>query len=249
MQRVINFSGGQTSALMTILLQPTENDVVLFTDTGREHPKTYEFIKSFEKNEGIKVHTAVYTNAKCPELTGFDAWVSSHRYLPNRVRRTCTVDLKIMTARRYIRSLGIKRYENYIGFRADEPKRVLGYRSDFKKVTTFFPLHSMGYNKAMVNEYWNNKTYRLGIPSILGNCTCCMLKGASNLIKIMQYDPELAAPWIADESYQKAKGGFKTPPTFIKGIRYKDLLEAATNQKSLFDLDTALPAFNCSCTT
>jgi hypothetical protein len=30
MKRVINFSGGKTSALMTILLKPTEDDLVLF---------------------------------------------------------------------------------------------------------------------------------------------------------------------------------------------------------------------------
>ena len=49
MKRVINFSGGKTSALMTILLKPTDNDIVLFTDTGREHPYTYKFIDEFEK--------------------------------------------------------------------------------------------------------------------------------------------------------------------------------------------------------
>ena len=56
MTRVINFSGGKTSALMTILLKPTNDDIVLFTDTGREHPLTYKFIDDFSVNEGIRVH-------------------------------------------------------------------------------------------------------------------------------------------------------------------------------------------------
>ena len=43
MKRVINFSGGKTSALMTIM-NYREGDLVIFTDTGREHPKTYKFI-------------------------------------------------------------------------------------------------------------------------------------------------------------------------------------------------------------
>lgn len=66
MQRVFNFSGGRTSALMTILSKPTENDIVLFCDTGREADGTYEFIDDFEKHEGIKVHRAVYTNRNAP---------------------------------------------------------------------------------------------------------------------------------------------------------------------------------------
>lgn len=54
MQRVINFSGGKTSALMTIQ-NYREGDIVLFTDTQREHPGTYAFIDAFEKHENIPV--------------------------------------------------------------------------------------------------------------------------------------------------------------------------------------------------
>jgi 3'-phosphoadenosine 5'-phosphosulfate sulfotransferase (PAPS reductase)/FAD synthetase len=60
MKRVINFSGGKTSALMTILLKPTEDDIVLFTDTGREHPLTYKFIDDFIKNQKINVVTTSF---------------------------------------------------------------------------------------------------------------------------------------------------------------------------------------------
>lgn len=47
MVRLINFSGGKTSAYMTIK-NYREGDYVVFTDTGREHPKTYKFINDFE---------------------------------------------------------------------------------------------------------------------------------------------------------------------------------------------------------
>jgi 3'-phosphoadenosine 5'-phosphosulfate sulfotransferase (PAPS reductase)/FAD synthetase len=43
MQRVINFSGGKTSAYMTIKYYKP-GDLVIFCDTGREHFKTYKFI-------------------------------------------------------------------------------------------------------------------------------------------------------------------------------------------------------------
>ena len=54
MQRVINFSGGKTSALMTIM-NYREGDLVIFADTGREHDKTYKFINDFEAYENIPV--------------------------------------------------------------------------------------------------------------------------------------------------------------------------------------------------
>lgn len=120
MRRVINFSGGKTSAYMTILLKPTADDIVLFTDTGREHPLTYKFIDDFEKFEGIKVHRATYTHVNSPGLIGFDALNRRKTYLPNRVRRICTEELKVLTARRYLRAMGVQKFDQFIGFRVDE---------------------------------------------------------------------------------------------------------------------------------
>lgn len=240
MKRVINFSGGKTSALMTILLKPTEDDIVLFTDTKWEHKKTYKFLDDFEKNEGIKVHRATYENKKRPELQGFEALVNTRKSMPNRMKRICTVDLKVFTAKRYLRTLGVRTFESYIGFRFDEPHRVNRFKEQFKKVFTKFPLYDQGITKEMVNQYWLTKPYNLEIPSILGNCDLCFLKGKDNIIKIMALYPELADKWI--EAEQGKKG------TFIKGISYKQLRHIALSQQSLFDLDKALPAYNCSCT-
>ena len=61
MKRIINFSGGRTSALMTIQ-NYREGDIVLFTDTLREHEGTYKFIDDFKKNEGIPVTRISYGN-------------------------------------------------------------------------------------------------------------------------------------------------------------------------------------------
>lgn len=250
MARVIHFSGGQTSAYMTILLKPQAEDIVLFTDTGREHPETYKFIEAFEQNEGIKVHSTAYTHKKAPGLIGFDALVAVKKYLPNRTQRICTEELKVMTARRYlVNTIGIKSYESYIGFRADELQRVHRYKSAWKKVSVHFPLAEMGITKADVNNYWNSKPYKLNIPSILGNCDLCFLKGKNNIIKILQQFPELAEKWIHDESIIPAYGDYTKPATYISGIRYEHLLDAAKSQQQLFELDGALPAYSCSCST
>lgn len=247
MKRVINFSGGKTSALMTILLKPTEDDIVLFTDTGREHPATYKFIADFEKYEGIKVHKATYTHERSQGLNGFDALTNWKTFLPNRVTRLCTSELKINTAKRYLRSLGIRKFENYIGFRADEMHRVKKNVQRFKNVTPKYPLIDLGVTKEMVDQYWLTRPYTLEIPSILKNCDLCFLKGKNNIIKILQQYPELAEPWIKDEERSLAIKKSNDRATFIKGITYKELLEIAQNQKTLFDLNIAEPAYNCSC--
>jgi len=231
--RVINFSGGKTSALMTILLKPTEEDIVLFTDTGREHPLTYKFIDDFESNEGIKVTKISYDG-------GFEGMLEKNKFLPNPMIRKCTVELKIKTAKRYLRSIGIQRFDSYIGFRADEDRRVKTYKQMHKKVTPHFPLYDMGITKDDVNQYWESKPYKLEIPSILGNCDLCFLKGKNAIITILQHYPELADKWIADEK--------RIGATYFKDISYEELLNLAQKQLSLFELDKQLPAYSCSCT-
>jgi hypothetical protein len=233
MKRVINFSGGKTSALMTILLKPTQNDIVLFTDTGREHPLTYKFIDDFQVNEGIKVNKISYVG-------GFEAMVKKSNFLPNQQMRICTTQLKVKTAKRYLRTIGIQSFESYIGFRADEERRVKGYKQYYKKVIPKFPLFEMNITKEDVEYYWKNKSYTLEVPSILGNCDLCFLKGKAAIITILQHYPELANKWIADE---KAIGS-----TYFKDFSYKQLLDIANRQLTLFDLKDQLPAYNCSCT-
>lgn len=234
MKRVINFSGGKTSALMTILLKPTSDDIVLFTDTGREHPLTYKFIDDFERNENIKV-TKVSYNGK------FDAFVRKSKFLPNQQMRICTSELKIKTAKRYLRSIGVQSFESYIGFRSDEERRIKGYKQYHKKVIPKFPLYDMGISKEDVTQYWSVKAYTLDVPSILGNCDLCFLKGKSAIITILQHYPELADKWIADEKEVGA--------TYFKDFSYQNLLDISKKQLSLFELDSQMPAYSCSCTT
>jgi len=239
MTRVFNLSGGKSSAYITIEEKPEPGDIVLFTDTGREHPLTYKFLDDIEKHEGLHIHRTAYTHRRSPGRTGFDALTYWKRYLPNRVKRICTVELKIMVARRYLRPLIGTRFEQYIGFRYDEPQRVRGFKSTYKNTVTRFPLYEKGVTKAMVGEYWAANPYPLKIPPILGNCDLCFLKGKNNIIKIMALYPELADKWIEDER--------RSGSTFFSDVTYEQLLKAASVQRELFDLSEAAPAYSCAC--
>jgi 3'-phosphoadenosine 5'-phosphosulfate sulfotransferase (PAPS reductase)/FAD synthetase len=246
MQRVINFSGGKTSAYMTIQ-EYKEGDLVIFCDTGREHPKTYKFINDFEAHENIPIIRLKYGNADNP----FKYLLEKKKYkvIPNRVKRFCTDELKIKTCKRYLKSIGILTFENFIGFRSDEPLRVKRRVQKFKKVIDKFPLYEKGITKEMINDYWSSKPYNLEIPSILGNCTLCFMKGKNAIINILREFPELAEEWIKDEDEAQKNGKFGGH-TYFPDITYRDMLAIAQN--NLFkeiDLYQLSPAFNCACTT
>jgi hypothetical protein len=232
--RVFNFSGGKTSAYMVIkYYQP--GDLVIFCDTGREHPKTYKFINDFEANENIPIIRLTYDG-------GFRKLIEKTKAIPNQFKRFCTVELKIKTCRRYLRKQGIMKYENFVGFRYDEPLRVKRRKQMWKQVVDRFPLYEDKIEKKDINAYWETKPYNLEIPSILGNCTLCFMKGKNAIISILSLYPELAEEWIEDE---KLIGH-----TYLKDISIEQLRNIAVN--NLFKdikLDNLNPAFDCACTT
>jgi len=138
MKRVINFSGGKTSALMTILNYRL-GDLVIFADTGREHPKTYKFINDFEAHEGIPIIRVMFEG-------GFRGMLEKKKWklIPNRVKRECTIELKIKTAKRWLRANhGKQNYEWLVGFRADEERRVKGYEKRQAYIHPKFPLYEL----------------------------------------------------------------------------------------------------------
>lgn len=236
---VFNFSGGKTSAYMTIkYYQP--GDLVIFCDTGREHDKTYKFINDFEAHENIPVIRLSYYNSETPFNTMLEK--QKNKILPNQFKRFCTRELKIRTCKRYLRSIGIRKFNNFIGFRFDEPLRVKRRNQKFINVIDKFPLYDDGITKPMINEYWANKPYNLEIPQILGNCTLCFMKGKNAIINILSSYPELAEPWIKDEE-QNING-----KTYLPGVSIKQLLSIAQNNLFKNDLNEIQPAYNCACT-
>ena len=245
--RVFNFSGGKTSAFMTIKYYK-EGDIVLFCDTGREHTKTYKFIEDFERFEGINVQKISY-DPKNPK-NSFNLLLQKKNYkiLPNITRRFCTTELKIKVQKRYLRSIGIRRFYNFVGFRSDEPMRVKRRLNPFKNVIDVFPLYENGITKKEINDYFEKKPYNLEIPSILGNCTLCFMKGKNTLINILTQYPELADEWIKDEEEAQKNGKFGGH-TYIHNTEIKQLKYVAQNNLfTLKNLENATPQFTCGCT-
>ena len=209
-------------------------DLVIFCDTGMEHPKTYKFINDFEANENIPIIRLKYDG-------GFEKLIEKRKAVPNNFKRFCTIELKIKTCRRYLRSNGISKYENFVGFRYDEPLRVKRRKQMWKQVIDKFPLYDDKIDKQMVNDYWSKKPYTLEIPSILGNCTLCFMKGKNAIMNIIASNPDLADVWISDEE--------RIGHTYLDNISMKQMKSLATNNLFTgYDLNEINPAFDCACT-
>jgi hypothetical protein len=117
------------------------------------------------------------------------------------------------------------KYENIIGFRADEKHRIEKAKERWKKVVTSYPLAVDGIIKQDVIEFWKHKSYHLEIPSILGNCTLCFMKGKNAIIAILREFPELADEWINDEKESAKHYGH----TYFSGVTIQQLRNIAQN--------------------
>ena len=50
--------------------------------------------------------------------------LKQNRGIPDPRNRFCTAELKVKTFKRYLKSIGWKKWVNTIGIRADEPNRI-----------------------------------------------------------------------------------------------------------------------------
>ena len=216
-------------------------DLVIFCDTGREDPKTYKFLNDFEAHENIPIIRLEFKG-------GWKGLLAQMQGIPNRAKRRCTIEMKIKTARRYLRTLGLTRYIQFVGFRADEPARVKDYKHWWKKVITYFPLHSSGQEKPAINAFWLTKNYRLEVPSILSNCDLCFQKGEDKVIAILTNDITKADKWIDDEEDKVLNPNGYTYFDNHTMRELRDMAQAFIDKGKIFDLTNMTAKFSCSCT-
>ena len=261
---VISFSGGRTSAYMLWrVLQSNDglpNDaIVAFANTGKEEEATLQFVHDCETNWNVPIHWVEYlpddpgfvrVNFKTASRQGepFEKMLAKKQYLPSPVMRFCTIELKIRTIHKYIKSLGLSHNENmdWVGIRADEKRRAAKINRDRT------PLVVAKVTKEIVGEFWRNQPFDLGLPNMNGvtmhgNCDLCYLKGAKQTYSLIAEKPERALWWARMEEthINKAKndsGRFrKDRPT------YREMYNYVANQNTLFDFDGDDETISCFC--
>lgn len=217
----ISFSGGRTSAYMLHKILEANGGIpegrveVMFQNTGREMEQTLDFVHEVGQRWGVMITWTEYRpTAPFFEVVGyqgasrngepFDALIDKKQYLPNQQSRFCTQELKIRTAKRYLRSIGWDRWTAAVGIRADEPHR-LGKPAPKERWTNWHPLAAAGVSKHMVGDFWKAQPFDLNLPNVrgncwLGNCDGCFLKSESSQAVLARDFPERHAWWEAAEA-------------------------------------------------
>ena len=243
---VINFSGGRTSAYLTKhLIDEGGEYLVTFQNTGKELPQTLDFVNECDKKWNLGIVWLEYRKPVSFEVVTYEtASRNGEPYsqlleqrpasIPNMQFRYCTMELKIMTLKRYLKSIGITDYTSFNGIRYDEPRRWQKVKDS--DIDVELPLVKWKVTKKDVLNWWKLQDFDLMVNEPYGNCDCCFLKGKGKLATIAKEKPELFDWWIDIEN--------KSGHQWKKEISYQQIKDKAQSQLGLWDND---PSFECFC--
>lgn len=256
----ISFSGGRTSAYMLWrVLQANgglpPNAAVCFANTGKEDEATLRFVQTCSERWDIPIIWLEYqSNAPRYKVVNFETAsrngepfeaVIAQRggYLPNRVSRYCSSELKTRTMHRYLKAQSWGEWDTFIGIRADEPRRVAKFRAnpkpEGKHEEVWLPLAAVGTSSRDVAAFWESQPFDLALPNIQGktvhgNCDLCFLKSARQILSLIQEKPERAVWWIDRE--RAAERVATTGAKFRDDMpSYADMAKFAAEQRDMFD--------------
>lgn len=253
---LISFSGGRTSGYMLKHILDAHGgalppDVhVVFANTGLEREETLRFVHECQVRWGVPIHwfewrsrlkrtpvedrfEEVGYNSAARGGEPFKALVASKKSTPNAVRRWCTEHLKMQVCADFMEARGYASWNNVIGLRADELRRVV--KKDIQNAegenawTTLMPMVKARAVKSDVRRFWFGQDtvdltipardlpqgFDLGLEEWEGNCTLCFMNGERLLKWKIRKRPEDVAVW----SEMEAVGG----GTFTTEYSYAEL--------------------------
>ncbi|MDR6195660.1 phosphoadenosine phosphosulfate reductase family protein [Siphonobacter sp. SORGH_AS_0500] len=250
---VISFSGGRSSAMMTKRMIDSgkyENRVIVFANTGKERHETLDFVHECDIRWNLGVVWLEYDPATKFRITSYEnasrngepftTLLSTKVYLPNRVKRYCTGELKVKPIKRYIQSLGVKNWDNAMGIRYDEPLRwgKMIQNTQHEPWFNVLPLYEDEIVKADVSAFWRSQDFDLQLESYQGNCDLCFMKGKKKLTRLIRENPDSATWWLNQES--QVGGTFRQRESYSRLVEYSN----QPLEPSLFDFE---PDYPCHC--
>lgn len=260
---VISFSGGRTSAFMLKQIldanggQLPKDAYAVFCNTGLEHDGTYRFIQECELNWGVPVVWLEWeANNKWKRVDydtaarngePFDALIQYKKALPNLTMRFCTMELKVLTIKRWAEQhLRFNEWTEIVGLRHDEPHRVARLDRWPGSRDVYAPMYHAKHDLDHVTAFWKSSPFDLRIPPNAGNCVGCFLKGGSKLQEAVRESPTYFDWWVAAESkvFTLTNGRKRTYRFNMDKPPYAHIVSTVNEQPMLFGDDT-LP---CSCT-
>lgn len=263
MKQVISFSGGRTSAFMTLeVLNIHPSAEVIFMDTGAEHPNTYEFIRNFAKHFDVNITCLrVIPNAEMRKASTYEK-LSVEQIGPDlepwrRMLRKyghpyvggafCTDRMKTVPFTKYCdEKYGKGNYERWLGIREDEPNRLGNRGPGFHYLADI-----SDFDKQDVIDWWSVQEFDLGIQEHLGNCVFCIKKSLQKVALATKDEPELAAEFwqmIQDEDKKDDKVMYRSGNSLGEVISlFSDISrdELASRMTSMRQYDTGSCSESC----
>jgi 3'-phosphoadenosine 5'-phosphosulfate sulfotransferase (PAPS reductase)/FAD synthetase len=197
--------------------------------------------KGVHKGKPILKSTTVEVTFDTASRKGepFSRLIEKRSYAPNPVARFCTSELKVRRMRDYLNEIDTGSWVQFIGIRADEPRRVHKMKGKMEEGhERHLPLFHDGVTKQEVGGFWKVHPFDLELPNHngttdLGNCTLCFLKGFKKKLSIVQRNPDLADWWIDQEAKLSEKVG---TGAFFRSDQpsYADMKRMAQGQHDLF---------------
>lgn len=269
MKKFISISGGKSSAYIAanyssdylVFALVTSNDpLVMYPDSKLRQMVSdrigREFIGTLE--DDTIIHTMFdleqYLGRKIDWVVGepFEKIIeNAGGYLPNKVARFCTSEMKMRPLFRWWRDNIQEPAEVLIGYRSGEERRaarmldkcndegilefkdVVGQREDGKKrwVTLpwqipKFPMIEDGIKRDIVHEFWRNKPVRFADRN---NCVGCFHRN-SILLRLMFEQHPNKMEWFARQEEQEGRGKWQSEQTYRQIQKHK-------TQLTLMDLD------------
>ena len=233
----VTLSGGRTSAYLLHKLLEENGDIpervrVVFANTGREDPRTLDFVQQIGHRWSVQITWVQYLpdapwfeivnhNSAARDGEPFEEMIKHKRFVPNGGKRICTEQLKVRTARRYLVAEGWKSWTKTLGIRADEPHRF--DQPDQPREKIWMPLIEAGVTKPMVLDFWKRQPFDLP-PDVESNCILCFQFGLAQLADQMRANPDDDFP---ERMEALGFGTFKSQP-------WSEIRKIALQQGDLF---------------
>ena len=159
---------------------------------------------------------------------------------------------------KWLKSEGWTEWEQMVGLRADEQRRVAKVRArpspEGTHETMLVPLASAGVSVGEVGSFWDAQSFTLGLATfkgrtLAGNCDLCYLKPVGQLVSLIQEKPERAVWWARMEAM--AREEFTDKRSVYSYYFSKDrpsyaaMAQFAADQRDMFDPKEE--AISCFC--
>lgn len=183
-RHVLGISGGKDSAALALYMRDRVPQMeYYFTDTGKELPETYDFLKKLEVALGKPI-------TRLNSDRDFDHWLwVNNGMLPSPQVRWCTRQLKIRPFEQWV---GDDRVCSYIAIRADEDRD--GYVSANPNIVPVFPFKEDGVTKADVFRILDDAS--VGLPDYYrwrsrSGCFFCFFQRKYEWVRLSEEHPDL----------------------------------------------------------